>query len=92
MVGYARVDSCEEMRQAVSTKKPPGYGIFLGLTITSVLAAILTVLPLPASEPNVLGYVSHCTWAPWSTLILLVVAGAFCKLRVKLCKPKAPDA
>jgi hypothetical protein len=80
------------MRQAVSTKKQPGYGILLALTITSVLAAILTVLPLPASKPNGLGYVSHCTWAPWSTLILLVVAGGFCKLRVRLFKPSAPGA
>jgi hypothetical protein len=76
----------------VSTKKQPGYGILLGLTITSVLAAILTVLPLPASKPNVLGYVSQCSWAPWSTLILLAAAGTFCKLRVKLTKSAGPDA
>jgi hypothetical protein len=91
MVDSARADSLEQMRQSVSTKKQPGYGVFLGLTVTSVLAAILTLLPLPASKPNVLGYVSHCTWAPWSTLILLIAAGAFCKVRVRQFKKRAPD-
>jgi hypothetical protein len=61
----------------------------LGSTVVLALAALLTILPLPASKPNVLGYVSHCTWAPWSTLILLGLAGTSCKLRVKLFKEKA---
>jgi len=74
----------------VSTRKPLGYRLLLGLTILSVLAAISTLLPLPASRPNALGYVSHCTWAPWSTLVLLVAAGAICKLRVRLFKERAP--
>ena len=74
----------------MSTRKPLGYRLLLGLTIISVLAAISTLLPLPASKPNGLGYVSHCTWAPWSTLVLLVGAGAFCKLRVRLFKEKPP--
>lgn len=75
----------------MSTRKQPGYAILLGLTITSVLAAGLTLLPLPASKPNVLGYVSQCSWAPWSTLILLAAAGTFCKLRVKLTKTAGPE-
>ncbi len=75
----------------MSTKKQPAYAILLGLTITSVLAALLTVLPLPASKPNILGYVSQCSWVPWSTLILLAAAGTFCKLRVKLAKNVTPD-
>jgi hypothetical protein len=91
MVDSTRADSLEKLRQAVSTKKQPGYGIFLGLTVTSVLAAMLTLLPLPASKPNVIGFVSHCTWAPWSTLILLVAAGAFCKVRVRQFKTRALD-
>lgn len=76
----------------MSTRKQPGYAILLGLTITSVLAAVLTVLPLPASRPNVLGYVSQCSWVPWSTLILLAAAGTFCKLRVKLTKTAMPES
>jgi hypothetical protein len=74
----------------MSTRKQPQYAILLGLTITSALAAGLTVLPMPASKPNSLGYVSQCSWAPWSTLILLAAAGAFCKLRAKLTQAAVP--
>jgi hypothetical protein len=92
MVRSTEADAHKEARQAVSTRKQPGYGILLGLTITSTLAAVLTLLPMPASKPNALGYVSHCTWAPWSTLILLATAGALCKLRVKRFQERAPGA
>jgi hypothetical protein len=64
-------------------KKQPMYRILLGSTIFFTLLAVLTALPMSASKANVLGYVSHCTWTPWSTLILLGLAGACCKIRAK---------
>ncbi len=67
-------------------KKQPGYSILLGLTLLFAGLAVLTVMPLPASKPNFLGYVSHCTWVPWSTLILLALAGLTCIIRAKVFK------
>lgn len=46
-----------------------------------VLLAISTVLPLAASKTNDLGYFSLCSFAPWSTLALLVVAGVLWAIR-----------
>jgi hypothetical protein len=45
--------------------------------------AVLTAWPMHASHPNVLGYYSHCSWVPWSTLILLGLAFICCVLRKK---------
>jgi hypothetical protein len=48
--------------------------IFVGL-------AICTIVPYPASKANDLGYVSACSFAPWSTLALLLVAGVIWAIR-----------
>ncbi|NTV51910.1 MAG: hypothetical protein HGA76_02685 [Candidatus Firestonebacteria bacterium] len=61
-------------------KKKP-YMILLGSTIFLTLLAILTALPMHASKPNLLGYYSHCSFTPWSTLILLALAGVSCRWR-----------
>jgi len=37
--------------------------------------AAVTLLPLKGAKANDLGYVSACPFAPWSTLLLLIVAG-----------------
>ena len=47
-------------------------------------AAILTLFPAPARIKNDLGYYSLCTFAPWSTLLLLLVAGMFAAIRTYL--------
>jgi hypothetical protein len=44
-------------------------------------AAILTLFPGSARIKNDLGYFSLCTFAPWSTLLLLLAAGAFAAIR-----------
>jgi hypothetical protein len=49
-------------------------GVFVAL-------AIWTVLPGNASKPNDLGYFSVCSFAPWSTLALLLVAGVLWVIR-----------
>jgi hypothetical protein len=49
-------------------------GIFIAL-------AIWTVLPGDASKPNDLGYFSWCSFAPWSTLTLLLIAGVLWVVR-----------
>jgi len=43
-------------------------------TAALLLAAASTLVPAKASKPNLLGYYSHCSFVPWSTVIL-VVAG-----------------
>jgi hypothetical protein len=62
-------------------RRPVWYSLLLVLTVVFTLLAILTALPLPAHKANVLGYVSHCSFVPWSTLILLGLAGICCILR-----------
>lgn len=63
-----------------------GYASMLGLTIVLAVLAAITVLPLSASKPNVLGYVSCCSFAPWSTLTLLSLAGLSCVIRSRSFK------
>lgn len=61
----------------------------LGLTIAAAVSAVITLLPESGQRANVLGYGSMCVWAPWSTVILLGLAGAFCKLRGRFFKTQA---
>jgi hypothetical protein len=46
-----------------------------------VALALVTLLPLPGSKVNDLGYGSICTYAPWSTLTLLLAAGVIWAVR-----------
>jgi len=58
------------------TQKPPNV-LLTGLMYLFAALALWTLLPFPpASRPNDFGYASACPFAPWSTLALLVVAGA----------------
>lgn len=61
----------------------------LGLTIAAAVSAVLTLLPASGHRANVLGYGSMCVWAPWSTVILLGLAGVSCKLRGRFFKTQA---
>ena len=45
--------------------------------IIFVVLGIVTLVPAPASKPCMLGYYAHCTFTPISTVICLVLAGAF---------------
>lgn len=86
-----------EARQIGGIKR---FFIILGLSLVwaflsamivgSLAAAIWTVIPTSllswgSSHVNLLGYVSHCTFAPFSTLILLATAiiGIFIVHRLK---------
>lgn len=55
--------------------------VLLALIIILIGLAVFTLLPLSASKINDLGYVSTCPFAPWSTLALLVAAGAIWAIR-----------
>jgi hypothetical protein len=57
------------------SKKQIGVGL-LAVAIVLAALAIATLVPLSGSKPNDLGYVSACPFAPWSTLVLAVGAGA----------------
>lgn len=70
-------------------KKQPGYAIMLALTIAAAVSAAITLLPASGNRANVLGYGSVCVWAPWSTVILLGLAGVFCKLRGRFFRTQA---
>ena len=55
--------------------------ILLLLAYLFVVAAIATLLPLTARIKNDLGYFSLCPFAPWSTMLLLMVAGLLGAIR-----------
>lgn len=51
------------------------YMIFVGsLIIGGVSAGIMTLIPDEASKPCYLGYYAHCSFTPYSTLILFAMA------------------
>ena len=65
-------------------KKQPMYAIMLLLTVLCTLGAISTMLPQESvSTISLLGYKAHCPFAPVSTLLCLLLAGACCKIRVR---------
>jgi hypothetical protein len=46
-----------------------------------VALAVVTALPFSASKTNDLGYYSLCSFAPWSSVALLFVAGLVWAIR-----------
>jgi len=47
------------------------YMIYSVTIIGMLIPTVMTLLPGEASKPNHLGYVSRCSFAPWSTLSLV---------------------
>jgi hypothetical protein len=62
------------------SKKQIAAGLLV-IVLVLVVLAIITMLPLAASKPNDVGYVSTCPFAPWSTLVLVLGAGALWVVR-----------
>jgi hypothetical protein len=48
--------------------------LLLATSVVFVILAAVTLLPLPSSTASDLGYFALCPFAPWSTLLLLLVA------------------
>jgi hypothetical protein len=48
---------------------------WVGVVIFTILG-ISTLIPAPASKPSLLGYYAHCSFAPISTIICWIIAGA----------------
>ena len=55
--------------------------VLLALVWIFVVLSVSTLLPLAASKTNDLGYYSLCSFAPWSSLALLFVAGVIWAIR-----------
>ena len=55
--------------------------VFFFVAYVFLASAILTLFPAAARIKNDLGYFSLCPFAPWSTLLLLLVAGVFAAIR-----------
>lgn len=53
----------------------------LALMWIFVALAVVTLIPFTATKLNDLGYYSLCSFTPWSTLALLVVAGVAWAIR-----------
>jgi len=63
------------------------YIIFVGsLIIGGISAGIMTLIPDEASKPCFLGYYAHCSFTPYSTLILFAMAIIGTILLLKLIK------
>jgi hypothetical protein len=61
--------------------------IFSGFfSIGFVVLALITLLPAPASKPNLLGYYGICSFAPNSTAMLTVFAAASLIIALRLRK------
>lgn len=65
-------------------------------TLRNVLMvlAVITVMPRPASDPDLLGFHTVCAFVPVSTLFLLALAGIVQMLRNSLVdeiKVQAPE-
>jgi hypothetical protein len=56
-------------------------GVLLVLSWIFAILAVATLLPFSASKTNDLGYYSLCSFAPWSALALLFVAGVLWAIR-----------
>jgi len=55
--------------------------VLLVLAIAAAGAALATLIPASAPHANDLGYMSLCPFAPWSTLMLLLLAGVMWVVR-----------
>ncbi|MFX1374323.1 MAG: hypothetical protein ACFFA0_00785 [Promethearchaeota archaeon] len=63
------------------------YVTFIGsLIIGGLVSGIMTIIPDEASKPCYLGYFAHCSFTPFSTLILLAIAIFGSVLMVKFIK------
>jgi hypothetical protein len=63
------------------------YIIFVGsLVIGGISAGIMTLIPDDASKPCYLGYYAHCSFTPYSTLILFTMTIIGSILLIKLIK------
>ena len=63
------------------------YVIFLGgLIIGGISSGIMTLIPDQASKPCYLGYYAHCSFTPFSTLILFAMTVIGTILLIKLIK------
>ncbi|MFX1591609.1 MAG: hypothetical protein ACFFCL_02850 [Promethearchaeota archaeon] len=63
------------------------YIVFVGsLIIGGISAGIMTFIPDEASKPCYLGYYAHCSFTPYSTLILFAMAAVGIILLLKLIK------
>ena len=62
------------------SEKTRSTALFALIAILVLLAA-WTLFPASANKMNDLGYYSMCPFAPWSTLALLMAAGAVWAIR-----------
>jgi len=63
--------------------------LVVGMIAGNLFSAIITILPAEivgfgSTELSILGYVAHCSFAPWSTIISLVFTGLGIFLLIKL--------
>ena len=65
-------------------KLNPGYNVLLTVTKVFVLLAVITLLPIGHHKTCILGYKAHCSFAPFSTGILLLCSMVTCIIRSRV--------
>jgi hypothetical protein len=55
--------------------------VLLSTAVVLVILAAVTLMPFPSLTISDLGYAAFCPFAPWSTLMLLLLAGITWALR-----------
>ncbi len=66
------------------------YKIMLFITIASAIGGIITLFPSNnASYPNLIGYISVCTFTPAATFFCFFIAGLSCFIRSTFIKDQS---
>jgi len=69
------------------------YRLLFLLTVLATLGGLLTLLPRAAATyPNLIGYLSLCTFAPAATFYCFLLAGLSCFIRATFVKDRSEDA
>ena len=69
------------------------YKLLLLFTILATVGGILTLMPRQAaSYPNLVNYLSLCTFAPAATLYCFLIAGLSCFIRATFIKDQSSSA
>lgn len=70
--------------------REPQYSLLTALSVLLAGLALLTLIPHAASEADLFGFHTLCSFAPVSTLILAGVAGFAIAMRNTIYKARPP--
>ncbi|HEV2425302.1 MAG TPA: hypothetical protein VGZ29_10790 [Terriglobia bacterium] len=78
------------MPDELGPNREPQYSLLTALAVLLAGLALLTLLPHAASDADLLGFHTLCSFAPVSTLVLAGVAGFAIAMRNTMYKARPP--